>query len=77
MIRSVPANATDAAFCDALARDAVHAGMAGKTDVLIGRLHRVFVHVPIPVAISQKKRVDPDGDLWLAVTETTGQPRFY
>jgi len=77
MIRSVPANATDAVFCDTLARNAVHAGMAGKTDMLIGRLHRLFVHVPIPIATVRKKRVDPDGELWLAVTETTGQPRFY
>ncbi|MBL8718082.1 MAG: ATP-dependent 6-phosphofructokinase [Myxococcales bacterium] len=76
MIRSVPANAHDAIFCDSLARNAVHAGMAGKTDIVIGRIHRVFTHLPIPVAVGQKKRVNPDGALWLAVTETTGQPRL-
>jgi 6-phosphofructokinase 1 len=73
MIRSVPANASDSIFCDSLARHAVHAGMAGKTDLVIGRWHRLFTHVPLPVSIGQKKRIDPDGDLWLAVTETTGQ----
>jgi 6-phosphofructokinase 1 len=76
MIRSVPANAHDSIFCDALARNAVHAGMAGKTDVVIGRIHRVFTHLPLPVAIGQKKRVNPDGGTWLAVTEATGQPRL-
>lgn len=76
MVRSVPANAQDAIFCDALARNAVHAGMAGKTDVVIGRLHRIFTHVPLAVATSQKKRIDPDGGQWLAVTEATGQPRL-
>ncbi len=76
MIRSVPANAHDAIFCDSLARNAVHAGMAGKTDIVIGRIHRVFTHLPIPIAVGQKKRVNPDGALWLAVTETTGQPRL-
>ena len=76
MIRSVPANAHDSIFCDSLARNAVHAGMAGKTDIVIGRIHRVFTHLPIPVAVGQKKRVNPDGALWLAVTETTGQPRL-
>jgi len=76
VVRGVPANAQDAVFCDALARNAVHAGMAGKTDVVIGRLHRVFTHVPLPIATSRKKRIDPDGGLWLAVTEATGQPRF-
>ncbi len=74
MIRSVAANASDSVFCDSLARHAVHAGMAGKTDLVIGRWHRLFTHVPLPVSIGQKKRIDPDGDLWLAVTETTGQP---
>jgi 6-phosphofructokinase 1 len=74
MIRSVPANAQDAIFCDALARHAVHAGMAGKTGILIGRTHRIFTHVPLDVVTRQRKRIDPDGDLWLAVTETTGQP---
>jgi 6-phosphofructokinase 1 len=76
MLRGVPANATDAVFCDSLARNAAHAGMAGKTDIVIGRLHRVFVHVPIAVAVAQRKRIDPDGALWLAVTEATGQPRL-
>ena len=54
----------------------VHADMAGKTDLVIGRRHGVFVHVPIAVATSTKNRIDPDGSLWLAVTEATGQPRL-
>ena len=76
MIRSVPANAYDSIYCDALARHAVHAGMAGKTDVLIGRAHGIFTHVPLALATSTKKRIDPDGSTWLAVTEATGQPRL-
>jgi 6-phosphofructokinase 1 len=74
MLRGVPANAADAIFCDALARNAVHAGMAGKTDVVIGRWHRAFTHVPLTLSTSEKKRIDSDGTLWLSVTETTGQP---
>jgi 6-phosphofructokinase 1 len=76
MLRGVPAGAMDAVFCAELARHAVHAAMAGKTDMMVGRLHRVFTHVPLPLALSAKKRIDPDGELWLAVTESTGQPRF-
>ena len=76
MIRSVPANAHDSIFCDALARNAVHAGMAGKTDIVIGRIHRLFTHVPLRVVTSGRKRIDPDGGLWLAVTEATGQSRM-
>jgi 6-phosphofructokinase 1 len=76
MIRGVPANAIDAVFCADLARNAVHAAMAGKTDIMVGRLHRCFTHVPLPLVLSRKKRVDPHGDLWLSVTESTGQGRF-
>ncbi len=74
MIRSVPANAQDSIFCDALARNAVHAGMAGKTGIIVGRTHRIFTHVPLELVTRERKCIDPDGDLWLAVTETTGQP---
>lgn len=76
MLRGVPAGAIDAVFCAELARYAVHAAMAGKTDMMIGRLHRAFTHVPLPLVLSGTKRIDPDGELWLAVTESTGQPRF-
>jgi 6-phosphofructokinase 1 len=74
MIRSVPANGQDSIFCDVLARHAVHAGMAGKTDLVIGRWHNIFIHVPLSLATMQRKEINPDGGLWLAVTETTGQP---
>jgi 6-phosphofructokinase 1 len=77
LVRGVPANAQDSIFCDALARNAVHAAMAGKTDILVGRLHRLFTHVPLPVVANTARRVDPDGPLWLAVTEATGQPRLH
>jgi 6-phosphofructokinase 1 len=73
MIRSVRASASDAVYASALARHAVHAGMAGRTDLLIGRMHRVFTHVPLALATREKKRIDPDGELWHAVLESTGQ----
>ena len=57
-----------------LARNAVHAAMAGKTDLVIGRLHRLFTHVPLELATCERKRIDPHGELWLSVIETTGQP---
>lgn len=73
-IRSVPANSADSVLCDQMARMAVHAAVAGKTDMLIGYLHNFFVHVPISVAIRSKKHLNPEGDLWMAVIATTGQP---
>jgi len=74
IVRSIPANASDCIFCDNLARNAVHAGMAGKTDMLIGLWHGVYVHVPIALAIRERKRIRPQGSLWSHVLEVTGQP---
>lgn len=74
IIRSVPANCTDALLCDSLARNAVHAAMAGKTDCLVGMLHDADIHVPLPLATRERKRIDPESDLWIRVHESTGQP---
>jgi len=76
-IRSVPASAADSVFCWNLARNAVHAAMAGNTNMLIGRWHGHFVHVPMPLATRYRKEVDPHGDLWAAVVESTGQPSSF
>ncbi len=73
-IRSVPANGYDAVYCLRLAHAAVHAAMAGRTAMVVGRWHGRFVHVPIELAISRRNVVDPHGDLWLSVLEATGQP---
>jgi 6-phosphofructokinase 1 len=74
MIRSVSANSSDNRYCDLLARNAAHAAMAGKTDLVIGRWNGFFTHVPLKLVTSRKKRVHPQSELWLAVTSTTGQP---
>jgi len=74
IIRSVPANANDSLFCNDLGRAAVHAAMAGKTDMVVGLWHNLLTHVPLAVATAGKKKVAPDSKLWLAVTEATGQP---
>jgi len=73
MIRSLPANANDSVFCGFLARNAVHAAMAGKTDMLVGYIHGAFVHLPLALCAGKRRYVDPAGDLWQAVLETTGQ----
>ena len=73
-IRSVAANGWDAVYCLRLAQAAVHAGMAGRTAMVVGRWHGRFVHIPIPVATGSRNQVDPNGDLWMSVLEATGQP---
>jgi 6-phosphofructokinase 1 len=75
LIRSIPANAWDCFLSEQMARQAVHAAMAGKTDVMIGLCHLVLIHVPISTAVAAgRKHVDPSGDLWTAVLAATGQP---
>jgi 6-phosphofructokinase 1 len=74
MIRSLPANANDSVFCGFLGRDAVHAGMAGKTKLVIGHWNNHFVHVPMEATAGRRKQVRPNGKLWTTVLESTGQP---
>ena len=59
-IRSVPASPSDSVYCWNMARNAVHAAMAGNTEMLIGRWHGRFVHVPMPLATRSRKQVDSD-----------------
>jgi 6-phosphofructokinase 1 len=76
-IRSVPANGYDAVYCLRLAQAAVHAAMAGRTAMVVGRWHGRFVHLPIALATGSRNQVDPDGDLWMSVLEATGQPPHF
>ena len=73
MIRSLPANANDRVFCSFLGRDAVHAGMAGKTKLLIGNWNNHFVHLPMSASVGKRKQVDPKKKLWFSVLGATGQ----
>ena len=73
MIRSLPASANDRVFCNFLGRNAVHAGMAGKTSMLIGHWNNQFVHVPMKLIAGKRKNVEPKGSLWRSALEATGQ----
>ncbi len=73
LVRSVPANSEDAVLCDAYARHAVHAAMAGKTELVIG-FWNDFIHVPTAMATASRRRVTPDSLLWNHVLSSTGQP---
>jgi 6-phosphofructokinase 1 len=76
-IRSIPACPSDSVYCWNMARNAVHAAMAGNTAMLIGRWHGRFVHIPMALATRRSRQVDTDGDLWMSVIEATGQPRAF
>ena len=74
-IRSIPADANDSVFCLLLGQNAVHAGMAGRTNMVAGVWLNEFTHVPIPMATSKRKKMDPEGWVWNSVITVTGQPR--
>ena len=73
-IRSLPANGLDSEYCLLLGQHAVHAGMAGRTDMVVGYWNQTFTHVPITVAVARRKTIDPAGEAWQRVLEATGQP---
>lgn len=73
LVRSGPANASDAELCLRLGQHAVHAAMAGCTRMLVGSWHGHFTHVPLALATAQRRQIDPLGPLWRSVLEATGQ----
>ncbi|MBO5532109.1 MAG: ATP-dependent 6-phosphofructokinase [Fibrobacter sp.] len=77
MVRSIPAQGTDAIFCFQLAEAAVHAGMAGKTDMVVGSMNNAFSHVPIEYAVNERKKINPNGALWHAVLGITRQQDYF
>ena len=76
IIRSVPDNSEDSAFCLMLGQYAVHAGMAGKTNMVVGYWNQYFTHIPISLATLKRKKIDPKGHLWQTVLRTTDQERL-
>lgn len=76
-VRSIPAKGTDAIFCFQLAENAVHAGMAGKTDMVVGSMNGTFTLVPIECAVNERKKINPNGALWHAVLGATRQQDYF
>ncbi len=74
IIRSCGPTPNDAIFCSQLAQMSVHAGMSGRTGLVVGFLNGQFIHIPMDLATSKRKQIDTDSPLWLSVLEATGQP---
>ena len=73
-IRSLPANPRDSAFCLLLGHNAVHAGMTGRTNMLVGYWKGEFTHVPIRLAVSSRKKIDPNGGSGATCSPARGSP---
>jgi 6-phosphofructokinase 1 len=76
-IRSVPAKGTDAIRCYMLARNAVHAAMAGRTNCVVGNQDDWYTLVPIRLATIERQKVSLNSDLWRAVLDATGQTYYF
>ena len=69
-IRSCASNARDSILCHLLGQNAVHAGMAGKTDMFVGYWNQHFTHVPLASAIGKRKKINPNGQQWQIISST-------
>jgi len=77
IIRSSPAQGTDAIFCLLLAENAVHSAMAGKTNCLIGTWNNFFTHVPISLAVIERRKIHPEEALYKAMLSATRQEEYF
>ncbi|MEW6238173.1 MAG: ATP-dependent 6-phosphofructokinase [Candidatus Omnitrophota bacterium] len=73
IVRSLKALPSDRMFCLRLAQNAVHAAMSGRTAMIVGYWNSAFTHVPMAAAVSCRKVLDTEDDLWLSVMQTTGR----
>ena len=71
-IRARRANANDSMYCLRLGNNAVHAAMAGLTNVIVGMHNDRLVHLPIPL-IGERKMIDPQSWFWQTVLQSTHQ----
>ncbi|MCR4666822.1 MAG: ATP-dependent 6-phosphofructokinase [Desulfovibrio sp.] len=73
IIRSVPANSSDKVYCGFLGQYAVHAAMAGRTDMVVAKVQGQYVHLPFEIVTRSRRKLNIHSDLWRAVLESTGQ----
>ena len=75
MIRSVPANATDALYCMQLGQNAVHGTMAGYTGFTVGLCNNKMCLLSIPeIVATSPRQMDPKGRTWERILAVTRQP---
>ena len=74
LVRSAAADTSDSMHAARLAQNAAHAAMSGRTAMLVGYWHGAMTHVPLAILRGRSRRVNPRGELWWNVLESTGQP---
>ncbi|MFP4400232.1 MAG: ATP-dependent 6-phosphofructokinase [Desulfonatronovibrio sp.] len=74
IIRSVPANSNDRVYCGFLGQHAVHAGMSGKTDMLVSMLQDRYIYLPLSLTTIKRRTLNTNSNYWGSVLASTGQP---
>eukprot|EP01138_Halocafeteria_seosinensis_P011244 gb/GECG01011486.1/.p1 GENE.gb/GECG01011486.1/~~gb/GECG01011486.1/.p1 ORF type:complete len:589 (+),score=45.47 gb/GECG01011486.1/:1-1767(+) len=75
IIRSVPANSSDALYCLLLGQNAVHAAMAGFSGISVALCNNRMVYIPADTLSANSPRVmDPLGRTWERIVALTHQP---
>lgn len=77
IIRAIPANPNDRVYCGQLGQNAVHAAMAGKTDMVVAKIKDRYVHLPLELVTRKRRKLDIRSDYWRSVLESTGQSNLY
>ncbi|SHN63308.1 ATP-dependent 6-phosphofructokinase [Desulfovibrio litoralis] len=77
IIRSIPATANDSVYCGFLGTNAVHAAMAGKTNMVVAKIMDRYVHLPLELIIRKRRTLNTKSEYWRAVLESTGQEGLY
>ncbi|MFW5731426.1 MAG: ATP-dependent 6-phosphofructokinase, partial [Desulfonatronovibrionaceae bacterium] len=74
IIRSIPANSNDRVYCGFLGQHAVHAGMSGKTEMLVSMLQDRYIYLPLSLATKRRRTLNTSSNYWGSVLASTGQP---
>lgn len=77
IIRSVPANAGDRVYCGFLGQHAVHAAVAGKTDMVVTQLKSSMVHLPLELVSVKRRSLNTHSTYWASVMDATGQSNYF
>jgi 6-phosphofructokinase 1 len=75
-IRAVPANANDRVYCGFLGQHAVHAAMAGRTNMVVAKLMDRYVHLPMDAVTRTRRKLNVRSGYWQAVLDSIGQPEL-
>ena len=76
LIRAIPPNPSDHAYCQRLADLAVDNALAGFTGFVVTRWLSRFVLVPLRHVANRAKKIDTEELFWRQVVDSTGQPEF-